>query len=1484
MKKYCKWIFTAAMLLMVLLAMAGCSEEASEPETQQQRVLVAWNVDRDLYYDAENKMSLRGKVGENYRVRFAVDGEQIDLFVPGATMMDYVDSMKFMGLAVDENNVVTQVYKPHEFTGGLAAYEYYVISIDGEKMMCNNTSNGKGLPLKLKINENTQVFDVAGGGPLAGRPGVLSVGARIYAINGLDGYVSHIYVTPPFQMKDVYWNVNRQYNNASKSSTRQRDALGYFNIEFVLNGQLVTHRTQSIEVIDKIDGFAARCMMLEFDENGLISDAIHARYATGGATVASWYHVLRLDKAGQTDNIDIVSDGFYAEKFSGSDKGSTVQATFAENCKILNMSGTGAYLGEETDLRVGDQIHCLSNSDGDVCLIFIITRPRQIDLYYNMERKWNNDAKVSTRVQSSDGYYYFKMSVNGKAVTLKTQDPEIVKTIDSRAARVLGLELDGKVITGAYNPIGVAGANKTVFDYTDVTAIEGNEITATRNGQIYSGVMAEDCKVWNVSTTATTKGEATKVREGDKVYALGDTNGEIHNIYVVGRTINSPVYWNLDRSYDSATKTTKRVPAEDGFYYIKLSNGTQTKTFKTKSKSLVNKLDSFVAVALTTSGDTITGVYKYDCAKGYTGGGFASWAIVKSVKGSTVVASDSKKTYTGTMAYGCQVYMVAGGSAVPVTKTTVQVGDRIHGIKNASGQIVQLYIVSRPVYADLYYNVERLWNDEAKTTLRVADEEGWYWLTMAVNGEHVQLKTQNVSFVNTIDERAARVLGLQVKDNEILAVYKPGDVEGSKSTVFDYTTVTAITEDGVISAVRNDKTYVGTLSEDAKIFNVSKTAEQLGEVTTVQVGDVIYGLGNNSKAVNYIFVTGRTPKLETKTAVCSVCQQEVTWTAWDGKTKLADGHWYLTKGVQVDTAVNILQDTTVCLDLCGMEVNGAETLDRILNIYGTLNIMDSGETGKIIANFSNETGRTGSVFYVQNSKNNGYGTLNLYSGTLTSTGRTKQGGIGGVSNVFNMYGGTITGGSASKGGNLFLEYNADVKVGLYGGVIGDGNAELGGCIYARSGLTVGGDVQIADVYLESGVTIAIDALAETASIGVTLQDTYGVIATGAAEADLSRFLVADGLQKVFADGQLVIPVPETSHTDHCICGGLGAVGDHTCLTEMPVWEPWTGSWESGKYYYLTDDFQVNSTIQIEEGQTLHLCLNGKDMIGAANVNRIFNIFGVLDICDHKNAEGVYAGEVICNYDPAGGNIKTGGVFYVQNRTNAALNLFGGNLKLTTKLKNGGVGGITAKFNLYDGTLTGTTVSGDGGVLYLEHANAKVNLYGGTVTGGRATNGGNIYIKNGTVTIDGGSVLGGYASNAGGSIRVQADATLKLISGSITGGEAKGNGGNIYSLGNIVITGGNVTDGMVVSGKIGGNLYASGGTLSITNATVTGGSATTGGNIAIKVDGAAITSSTISGGTADTGADIYFEKAGGTLTVTDCGEVEVHCQAGTVEQT
>ena len=73
-------------------------------------------------------------------------------------------------------------------------------------------------------------------------------------------------------------------------------------------------------------------------------------------------------------------------------------------------------------------------------------------------------------------------------------------------------------------------------------------------------------------------------------------------------------------------------------------------------------------------------------------------------------------------------------------------------------------------------------------------------------------------------------------------------------------------------------------------------------------------------------------------------------------------------------------------------------------------------------------------------------TFNMYGGTLQGGIATDGGNVYVVAGgTFNMYGGTVTGGTATNGGNVYLE--AGAKASMYGGEITNGIATYGGNLY-----------------------------------------------------------------------------------------------------------------------------------------------------------------------------------------------------------------------------------------------------------------------------------------------------------------------------------------------------------------------------------------------------------------------------------------------------
>jgi len=1551
MKKYVKLSLLLLALLAMVFTLAACGEKQQEQPAAQADELydgykIAWNTDATVTgsaYKGVDGFTTRVSAGSGtYRARFAIDGEQVDLFFPDIASMSLADSYPFVAIKYDENNVVTDCKNVLDVTGGFAGWNYFIESVSDTELVCNSVGSFKGVPLTIKIDENTKTYDISGTGLLVGLPGVAAPGGRVYAVLRHDGVASHLFVTGAFQSSPVYWNITRMYDTTSKVTTRERDATGYFVYDFVVDGKVVQLKTMDAEVANQVDSFAAKAMHLRFNEDGTIAEALHASNATGGSSRASWYHVMEYVA---------IEKRFFAEKFSGSDKGDNGNYYMTNDCKVYDVSGQGP-MGSETELREGDQIHCLSNPAGDVCIVFVHNRSQNVDLYYNLERKWDTDH--STRRADKDGWYHFEMSVNGQHVKLKTQDPDVVYIIDERAAKVLGLQVDGDVITAAYKPSGVFGRNSTAFDYTIVKSVNGDEVVTERNGKTYTARLSSSCEIYNVSSSAGKVGEKTKVQVGDTVYGLAGLDKKVNEIYVTKRAKDSYLYWNNDRNYDSTNKVTNRKPAADGYYYFEFYNvdKDRTDTFRTNSKAMADKIDSYVAVGLTYDGQDIVEAFKYDLIRGI-GGSACSWKTVQTISYNKVTAGGETCTVSSHM----KTYNVSSSAIVKGEQTKLQVGDRIHGIKDTRGKVVYMFVVNRPVSVELYYNVERKWNADAKETTRVPDENGNYYFTMAVNGTHTELYTDDVSIANTIDGRAARVLGLAIDEDsgKILKTYLPSAVSGRETTAFDYSTVTEIKDDGTIVTQRNGNTYTGKPAANCEIYNVSSTADVIGEKTTVEVNDQLYGFSGKDGAVNEIYVLSRIPKTATKEGYCDVCAAEVTWSEWTG-TSFSDGHYYLTKNVNVTAAANVPQGVTVCLDLCGHDVLGSSSLDRIFNINGKFNLMDEKKAdgtfdGDVISSYDNSSStRVGNVFYLQNYAG---AEFNMYGGNLKSTGKTTKGKIGGITRTMNLYDGTISGGTVTGyGGALRIEsgngvlnvYGGEIiapsgtvaagggliymssgtvnvyggklqggtvsasgaticvegvnaKVNIMGGQVLGGSAKNGGNIHVVKGtLTISGGTVTAGT-ASNGNTIAMFGGANSNLIlknKVNLQGVFlyidnmitakdlstdslvtlsmeepGVFATFATAAEAekykdcfkssgSRTVSVAGTSLTLGGGGAVTP-PADAHK-HCVCGGnTKGVGDHTTCTEVD-WTAWTGSVADGGKYYLTKDISVTSQIVIAKDTTVSLCLNGYKITGGSSLNRIFNVYGTLNICDHKDG-GQYKGQVISTVT---NTEKTGGVFYTQNGSSigyGVVNLYGGTLKATGQLKNGAICGLGNDFNMYDGTLSGGSASSMGGNIYMEkNSDSEFNMYGGLITGG-------------------------YAGGGGGNIR--AGNICNLLGGTIENGTGKGSGGNMrIDSGTTTINGTNVIGGTSTQYN-GGNIFTDSGTLLVKSGTISGGTAVNGGNIAIKKTGSVISGGTIYGGTASgLGNDIYFEKDGGSLTLsgvigTNSTTLQVYVKLGSV---
>ena len=488
----------------------------------------------------------------------------------------------------------------------------------------------------------------------------------------------------------------------------------------------------------------------------------------------------------------------------------------------------------------------------------------------------------------------------------------------------------------------------------------------------------------------------------------------------------------------------------------------------------------------------------------------------------------------------------------------------------------------------------------------------------------------------------------------------------------------------------------------------------------------------------------------------------------------------------------------------GTTTGGTKYLGNGVSLHQSCNfIMYGGSiTGNTTSGGENITWRSGGVWVRDNS------TFTMYGGSITNNTTVWNGGgvyVGdsgkfymhggeisgnnaisnsgssgggvhiGSDSAFTMTGGTIRGNSASNnGGGVHIGSGSTFT--MTGGSITGNNAGNGGGVYVGSDvgygnsiLTLSGAVQIKDnvcngtkgsngnysggttsnVYLRSGKTITIGTnhLSSDASIGVTTQNlptNEGIaIATGANLDDKQYFHSDTGENYLFyvtSDGTICMTTANAH--DHPICGASCSHNGSSHTSE--TWQP-IGSAEeltaiqNGGCYYLTDDVTLSGRNVWASPSDTFLCLNGHTITGAAGKSTIDVGSGVSFTLTDCKGSGKITHE---NSDAVGCGVN-----------------------------------VIGSFTMYGGSITGNSVSGSGGGVYVSAQDGtqqgRFAMYGGSITGNNASSfgsGGGVYVSaqdgtQGRFAMYGGSITGNNVSGFVGSGGVCVYGTM-TVSGSV----------------------------------------------------------------------------------------------------------------------
>ncbi|MBR4862976.1 MAG: hypothetical protein IKU07_00250 [Oscillospiraceae bacterium] len=1339
------WLVIAAVALLavagvVVALVLGGGEGETGP--QGGRAELYWNIDRKTYTEnSESGLSTR-EPGEDgvFKVRFAYNGEIVEYAVADKQLINYIDTMDAMGLVKDSDGTVVDVINPKDIAKEVNK-NAYVKSATATKIVANTSVAMNGMNINVKLEEGiTEIYDVT---PQAEVPGqkittddLKAMDTLVIYANDLD-QVTHVYVNSHSKESKVYWRADQFYDSTNKTTTREPDENGAYTIPFFCEGEVVELKTKDKAIATKIDSISRwKCHFgFTFDEEGYIIEQYASAIGIQGIMVADCWDVVEID-----------GDTYTIQRLTTND-GSVWTGTIPEGT-IIYEAGVKAKRegrgGQQIDsLQMGDRVTVWTNTTGEVVLVYVAERLVDSPAYWSPTRKYNSTKKETTREIGASGYYEIELYKEGsdKKEIYYVKDKETMSYMDSITAKIMGLKvLPGNIVEYAYD-------EQTLTGYTTatrggvVTAVTGGiftKMTYGKRGTESNMVLAANARVWNVSQYGK-YGEATTVQPGDHVYAVRQPTGEILLAFITKRTAGGEhLYWNTEILWDKTNKTSTREPDADGWYHFTMAHQGKLVELKTKDKKLVDKIDglSIGATGLDVSGGVITAVYDagYPYGGNKVASGYRFQYVTAEGKYFCTYASDANKTVEFVMAEDCVIYNV---SAVYDSHQ----GERIYSIpKNAMltcfcdiyGEVKVVYVRSQAV-KDMYWKTEILYDSTNKVTKRVPDADGYYWYTLAVNGECKTFKTKLQKVANSMDSYAG-AFGLNVKGDEIVGFVSTSSVLGVSGN--GYTTASVIAINGrTITVEASGKTETMKLSSDCKIYDVSPVASSFGMKSEIKVGDIVRTYLNTDKTEHcYVYIKARASRVKGEVGYCEHCKKEVKWKPMDGNSSISASHdhWYvpadITAWVQT-TFANKTKDTSVCLDLNGKTLTRAEG-GRMFRVAegDTLNIMDSVGGGKVVS--YGGTGYNGGLMMMSAG-----GVVNMYGGTLEYVDGKYEAGLGGnvyvsgSKTVFNLYGGTVTGGASyadqntdpGAGGNFYLVGGATLN--MYGGEVSNGRAY--GILRAT----------------EKNGTV-----------------TYKAVEAYGGNIYMTESSMVNILGGVVKDGHAV---RETfTYTDN---------GVEKSLTNMSY----------GGNIYKVNTAKLNGTLYIENAT-----VSGGKAHRGGNINA------------YAGAGGGSAGIVVLNKanivdgvaSQFGGNIMSNAAIWsvTDSVISGGESVTGGNI-----YSQGGI------YSVEGSTISNGKADNGGNIyLYKNKVEENVFAIGaGTVVeNGVATgNGGNINVaKKNYVQLSDGTVVAPADDDGTGVALLP---ILGIIDGEVKGGQAA-TGANIYLAGHFYMEGGSVTDGDV----------------------------------------------------------------------------------------
>ena len=999
---------------------------------------VYWRADQ--FYNSTEKSTTR-EPDENgvYTVPFFCEGEVVELKFKDKALVTKIDSISrwkcHFGLTFDEEGYVVEQFVSSLGIAGLIVADCWdVVDIQGDYVYLQRLTTNDGSTWEGTIPAGTIIYEAGVKAKQEGEGGrqidSLQMGDRVTVWTDTTGNVILVYVSERLVDCPAFWLPTRKYNSTTKETTREVGASGYYEVELLKEG---SNKKEIFYVKDKatmsyIDSQTTKIIAAELESGNVIKYAYNAETLTGYTTATRGGVVTKVTGS-------IVTKITYGKRDTESN------LILAVDAKVYNASGYGT-LGAETTIQPGDHIYAQRQPTGELKLVYITKRTIGGNkLYWNLEIKWDKTNKVSTREADAEGWYYFEMAHQGKQVTLKTQNPEIVEKIDKLSIGACGLDVKGDVITNVYDAGYPYGGNKVAsgYKYQYRTSDGGYFCTyASDANKTVEFKMASDCVIYNVSTVYDEfQGEKiTSIPKNAMLTVFCDIYGEAKVVYVRSQSVKE-MYWKTEILYDSTNKVTKRTPDADGYYWFNLANNGECKAYKTKDQKIANSMDSYAgAFGLKVKGDEILGFVSTTSVLDCGGNGYTTATITK-ISGRKITVEHSKGTDVITLSSDCKIYDVSPIAESFGAVTQLKVGDVIRTYVNAAKtEHTYVYVKSRPA--------------------RVNGETGY----CAVCEKTVTWKPMDGSS------------SITAADGHW---YVPANM-----TQWVQSTFASESKDFTICLDLNGKTL--TRAENGRNFRVAYN-ETLNIMDSVGGGKIVTNGGTSYNGGMFMISSGGTVNMYGGTlefvdkgilngygGIVYLSGDTSEFNLYDGV--VTGGISYAHSADKLGCGGNFYLVSGATLNMYGGEISGGK-------VYGILLEKTNATTGATTYSALNAQG--GNIYFSESSN------VNIYGGVIKDGEAVRQtfGAADGKEYTNMSFGGniykvntnkldgklyienaTVSGGEAHRGGNIFTTSGSAGLIELKNATISDGHAtQFGGNI-----MSIGGQWTVVNSVIENGVS------------------------------------------------------------------------------------------------------------------------------------------------------------------------------------------------------------------------------------------------------------------------------------------------------------------------------------------------------------------------------------------------------------------------------